>query len=1199
MCLIRTLMVLQFILIKISLPLAPEQDGKSKQKTGKATGEDAPKAPPKIKGRRGSKKQSSLKKKKQEKKNSKKDKKNKSKQKGATTSGSEAESPSPVETKSETAGKLETEGTAEAVEELIPCLTSAEEREGSSSSALGLTQQVLAQIDAKSKEEKVEGDVEEVKVARNTEEDLDAVASSIVAETMDIAQKRLGEETICRSDGAVEVDENISFNKGKETVTTIVEKSVEESGSEHIEVVAEDVIVSSTDIQVESIPLVVEAEINPSKVTTQETTPSPQAPPRRKHSLTQTTNAELPGAPSAVETNIQENTSLPHSKDITPNIETGEISNRTETNESSTESTGVEASGIVKEEMIEKVEEQIQQLMPKVSADSQVLAAVSLADKNSEDEAPQASLEEEKVKESSNISPQTELFNEAPVDVGEEIAAVSASVAAIESEMVQNGTEEEKETEKVKVKTASVSSDSDKQTKSDILKEKNEKKRLERERLKKEKEAERAKEKERLKEEKRKKAEQKSAEKEKSKSQKKIKVPKRLSSLFQRKEKHLKQAAEEAAEDSPSNDQAASQQVTETVKASTSLPQTVETMVCPVTQVQMQEASGAKDSPVVNPSLIVDVSVEPLVVTTSPENGEMCLESQPANEDVSSSPPQSPLESPLSEEMKSPGSDTSEPASPGSDCDVNGSSSGSNVLKKISLGPRLRTAILRKKSSGASDSGAERTVSLTTPKSVAESSEMTPPPRKLRPRKPVEQYSPVTPGAHNLPASTAVADANGDVKLDGTNEQTNTLFDELHTNIDTAAENVTVEANTAVKNLTGGSVSWEDNDTINISTASHNKSPKTDIEPDSHSERGDVEDKRANSVVEEVPAIDKNAAVDIVLDSVTTAHKDSSLEQTVQNLHVSQIAPDSLKDKLPEVSMPSEPTLVVEEIVEASVKDTVCCEIISHQEKPKDVNNDTVDVKDNSDTDDTDPSQLRMPFIQHQEEQQQQSETDEDGDTFSNLQSPTVVSTASIVLRPSSVDDTCPEAETPLEEWIEPTVKKVQTKSSAVQTEYVKSAPPAGSYSLSSANQTVVSKTENDENSSSLQDKAKNLLAEVANGLVSSADHHAHLTEKDSGRSGKDDEISEVKDIPGVAKISEEEAVDGHPQNQVYTEVCMAQVRENAKEDAASDTPVQEETIVASSKPRATLTIAEYLIGTFEETPEGDTTVSPVEEKGE
>ncbi|RUS78758.1 hypothetical protein EGW08_013474, partial [Elysia chlorotica] len=862
------------------------------------------------------------------------------------------------------------------------------------------------------------------------------------------------------------------------------------------------------------------------KQTSQETSPSPQAPPRRKHSLTPATNTE---------SDKQEDTTLTPSKEITPDTDTGEKSKL------SNNSTGIEgASSNVKSEIIVKVEEQIQKLLPEAHT-------ASISDKDAEDKAPNKSKEEAEVK----TCPLTEHFNEAAVDVVE-IAAVSASVAAVESEMVQNDPEEGKDTGKLTVKTGSVSSDSDKQSKVDTAKERNEKKRLEKERLKKEKDAERAKEKERLKEEKKKKAEQKAADKEKSKNEKKIKVPKRLSSLFQRKEKHLKQVAE-GAEDSSPTDQAASQPVTEPELADTSLPQTVDTMVCPVEQAPAQDSSEANSE---NTTLGVGVSVEPLTVTTSPENGETCLESKPENGDMSSTPPQSPLESPQSDELK--GSDTSEPTSPSSDCDVNGSSAGSGVLKKISLGPRLRTAILRKKSSGASDSGAERTVSLTTPKSVAESCDnVTPPPRKFRPRKPVEQYSPVTPGAHNLHTPSPVPEAHDYIKLNDSSEQADSFADNLGARIDTVVE---------YESHNDKSVSYDDNENLKNGT-SQNESPKAGIEPESVVCEELVKDKHA--------ANDVPIAIDNVLDSVTTV----PFEQTLQQLHVSKVSSEISQDKVSEVPVSGDSTLVVEPIMEASTNKTVCCEIVNQEEKNNDVIDNT-EVNGDSDTDDTDPSQLKMPLIQEQQQQSQPGD-DEELDTFSSLPSPTVISTASIVLRPSSVDDTCPEAEISFEEWIEPSVKKVATKSSAVQTEYVKTAPPVDSDSISSASQSIACESESEEKSPSLQLTAEKLAVEVNNGLFSSVD----------------DGVSKEETIPDIVTASDKDAADGHPENQVYTEVCTAQVQDDAKEGAPSEAPIEEEAIVASSKPRAILTIAEYLIGTFEETPQADTTSTAAKEE--
>ncbi|XP_076466090.1 uncharacterized protein LOC143297577 isoform X2 [Babylonia areolata] len=91
---------------------------------------------------------------------------------------------------------------------------------------------------------------------------------------------------------------------------------------------------------------------------------------------------------------------------------------------------------------------------------------------------------------------------------------------------------------------------------------------------------------------------------------------------------------------------------------------------------------------------------------------------------------------PVSPEAQHGSEDTGESSSPKSVFPPEVSESArSSVLRKIELGPRLRTAILRKSSSGAESD--EKRVSLTQPRHV-QVSDLTPPPRKPRARRPLE-----------------------------------------------------------------------------------------------------------------------------------------------------------------------------------------------------------------------------------------------------------------------------------------------------------------------------------------------------------------------------------------------------------------------------------------------------------------------------
>ncbi|XP_076445887.1 uncharacterized protein LOC143283527 [Babylonia areolata] len=112
--------------------------------------------------------------------------------------------------------------------------------------------------------------------------------------------------------------------------------------------------------------------------------------------------------------------------------------------------------------------------------------------------------------------------------------------------------------------------------------------------------------------------------------------------------------------------------------------------------------------------------------------------------DSAASGPYSPAtpDSPFSE-PRSPDTNLSEDSAPTSPVSPDtGDTARSGPLKKIVLGPRLRTAILRKSSSGAESE--EKRVSLTQPRFVQAPTQLTPPPRKQRPRRPLEQvWSPL------------------------------------------------------------------------------------------------------------------------------------------------------------------------------------------------------------------------------------------------------------------------------------------------------------------------------------------------------------------------------------------------------------------------------------------------------------------------
>ncbi|BFZ09303.1 hypothetical protein BsWGS_12342 [Bradybaena similaris] len=137
-----------------------------------------------------------------------------------------------------------------------------------------------------------------------------------------------------------------------------------------------------------------------------------------------------------------------------------------------------------------------------------------------------------------------------------------------------------------------------------------------------------------------------------------------------------------------------------------------------------------------NPSFSVDIDVEPQVVTSS-----IPSDSSPDFNTVTS--PSASI-SPIS--ITSDASELESPSSTGEKKMESGN------LRKISIGSRLRTAILRKKSSDGSEDVQEMETFLLTPPKNVDSNALTPPPRKSRSKK-SEESSPVAPDADNLLAS--------------------------------------------------------------------------------------------------------------------------------------------------------------------------------------------------------------------------------------------------------------------------------------------------------------------------------------------------------------------------------------------------------------------------------------------------------------
>ncbi|GFN84689.1 hypothetical protein PoB_001119500, partial [Plakobranchus ocellatus] len=1154
-----------------------EQDSKSKPKASKASTGDGPKP----KGRRGSKKQSSLKKKKQEKKNSQKDKKGKNKMK-ATAAESEDASQEITADKSELV-----DSTVAVAKELTSSWDTSEKTEDTRTS-LDLTQQVLAHIDSKALE-KEEKDEEKVNIEKGDEEeeDLDAMASSIVAETMDIAQKRLGEEKSCCEDkedpisaiNHVEEDEIVSDPKDLTTITA----------GEEAKVVVEKAILTSAEEQLESCPANLEGESFEPTITTQESSPPPQAPPRsNRHSITHT--PDINASYSSQEAN-QASKSLEESMNPTDGSKTVEVSEQKLNPALDLPIVG-DSTNVINAETVGNLEEEIQKPTLQTSANAEPL--VTTAESIDIETAAVPSIEAT-VNASSNMSVEVQPFNEVPVDVAEEIAAATASVAEIErtefandakGESLQNKPEKED-------KVVSEIADSQKQDIVEHVKDKNEKKRLEKERLKKEKEAEKAKEKKRQQEEKRKKAEQKSAEKEKSKSERKIKVPKRLSSLFHKKDKQPKSVDVEV--DPSVSGPGTSQNGSETGKiedgpSDLSVAQEVETMVCPLEQANSSSENKEPDASAPSAqisSLSVDVSVEPSIEATCSKEAEVSPESQPMDGDVSSPPPLSPLESPLSG-GQSPDSDTSEPTSPGSDSEINGSSGGSNVLKKISLGPRLRTAILRKKSSGASDSGVERTVSLTTPKSVAEAGEMTPPPRKLRPRKPVEQYSPITPGAHNPPLTVLVAeDANAkeDTKSDDKNVMTNAVIEDIVAKVDGTVSYASCEG-----------VAVSENDSVDLKPVVEEEIIKVNKD-DTKTKNSIIKQLENISLHEQSIIVEDNVAIHSALENVTneviasppaTSSDNSSNDQIVQHTDIS-INSSSCNETAPTSTESSAPSCIVEEVLQASKNDSVSCQIVSFHAKTHEFLKDNSEATQNlSDSDDTDPSALSLQkpsdHCQQDQQQQQLSETptvDDDPEIFTTATSPTLVSTASIVLRPSSVDDTCPEAEAAFVDSANTFTSSVcsssQAKSSADFPE-VKSLTnsneetPDDSSSLSPAKKFL--------NTSSQQEETGEICyISYVNGEHSKQKHSEDSTEKVSVPKEEEQETAQAEEEKRTTGSVEEK--------QIYTAVCAAQVYDDTK--VGVDDEEEDDSVAApESSVSTTRVIAEYQIGTLEEAMQAD-----------
>lgn len=153
-------------------------------------------------------------------------------------------------------------------------------------------------------------------------------------------------------------------------------------------------------------------------------------------------------------------------------------------------------------------------------------------------------------------------------------------------------------------------------------------------------------------------------------------------------------------------------------------------------RMESQNSSSLPNS--TNPSFSVDVSLEPVAVTST------LSESSPDFKTVTS--PSASI-SPIS--VTSDASELESPSSTGEKKPESGN------LRKISIGSRLRTAILRKKSSDGSEDVQEMETVLLSPPKNDDSNALTPPPRKSRSKK-SEEASPGTPDADNLLASQDV-----------------------------------------------------------------------------------------------------------------------------------------------------------------------------------------------------------------------------------------------------------------------------------------------------------------------------------------------------------------------------------------------------------------------------------------------------------
>ncbi|XP_005091224.1 titin homolog [Aplysia californica] len=552
----------------------------------------------------------------------------------------------------------------------------------------------------------------------------------------------------------------------------------------------------------------------------------------------------------------------------------------------------------------------------------------------------------------------------------------SAVVTSVSASVAEGGKKEEGEEDK-KLEAGLIGasaerlvsdSEAEKALKLQAEKERRDKERIEKEKLKKQREEEKMKEREKAKEEKRRKAEQKAAEKaekEKQKQEKKMKVPKKLSSWFSKKEKQPRTVAELEVKAPGSEDEAVADSTLSDSSPPTS-PDTptapeqhtsADTQVCPVsdavaevkdvvTSVGIPAVTSAVSSEVTtavasavtpeeqpsNASLTVDVSVEPLIKPSTEPSEE--------NSPNSSAPA-------VSSEPSSPEHQDSAPTSPFTD---NGSGSdserGSGVLKKISIGPRLRTAILRKRSSGASDSGHEENrLSLTKPKAV-EATDITPPPRKIGPRRPVEQYSPITAGAHNknfpteassaVQAKEEVASEAISKSLDfdtSVHAEVSAADSAEHENSPECAEDVSEKKKTIVEEVVsvakqtlvsceplqgilGGDnssiQSRQDNSLFSIAEVEASSNTDTDLKvvTDSPSgevnvpkEKGEEGEKEEDTLVDSFPPLESPTLVS----TATIVLRANSIEDSVIEETQSSLAPQSGEATVSSSTSPSEP----------------------------------------------------------------------------------------------------------------------------------------------------------------------------------------------------------------------------------------------------------------------------------------------------